>query len=54
MGQDGGYLSATSGRMMVICQLLEAGWWLSVSYTRKDVGYMSFTMRQDGGYLSVT
>jgi viroplasmin and RNaseH domain-containing protein len=42
MRQNDGYLFVTKGRMTVIYQLYEAGWWLSISY-----------MRQDGGYLSV-
>jgi len=43
MREDNGYLSVTWGRMAVFCQLLQAGWLLSVS-----------CMRQDGGFLSAT
>jgi hypothetical protein len=39
MSRDDGYLSVTGGRMIVICQLDEAGRWLSVSYMRQDDGY---------------
>jgi len=54
MRQDGGFLSTASGRMIVIRQLHEAGWWFSVSYMKQYGGYMSVTMRQDGGFLSGT
>jgi len=48
--QHDGYLLVTGGSLAVVCkgvcvlcQIIEAGWQLSVSY-----------MRQDGGCLSVT
>ena len=40
MKQVGCFLSDTSGRFSVICQLLEADCRLSVSYSRQVDGYM--------------
>jgi hypothetical protein len=62
MRKADGYLSATRGRLAVICQLREAGWWLSVSYMRQVICQLHEPgwrlsvsyMRQDDGYLSVT
>ena len=41
MTQVGGYMSDTSGKLSVICQLLEADCRLSVSYLRQMGAYMS-------------
>ena len=41
---EAGYLSVTSARMTVICQLHEAEWRISFSYKRQDSGYMSSTL----------
>ena len=41
MGQVGGYLSATRGRLAVFCQIPQAGCRLSVSYLRQIVDFLS-------------
>ena len=53
MREFAGYLSVTLGRLSVICQLLEAGGRLYVSYMRQGDGYLSV---RGAGYqcLSVT
>jgi DNA topoisomerase IA len=53
MKQNNGYLSVTQGRMTVICQLYEAGWWLSISYMRQDGGYLS-AMQKTANLIQVT